>query len=134
MFTHVCAQTSQAKAVKEFRDRQQANQDADDEEDEIRRRLDPTIKAWSEEYGKKRPLRALVSSLDKVLWENSGVPVVNLGDILDPSKARKAYLKASRFVHPDKTKKLDPEKRFIAKRVFDALSQANAEFLENGSR
>ena len=83
MFTHVCAQTSQAKAVKEFRDRQQANQDADDEEDEIRRRLDPTIKAWSEEYGKKRPLRALVSSLDKVLWENSGVPVVNLGDILD---------------------------------------------------
>jgi hypothetical protein len=121
-------QANQAKAVQEFRDREAAAAAGADVEDEIRRRLDPKIKAWSEEYGKKRPLRALVCSMDKVLWENSGVPSVNLGDILEPAKARKAYLKASRFVHPDKTAGLDPEKRFIAKRVFDALSQANAEF------
>jgi hypothetical protein len=31
-------------------------------------------------------------------------------------------------VHPDKTGGLDAEKRFVAKRVFDALTQAKVEF------
>ena len=57
---------------------------------------------------------------------------MNLGDVLDAKKARRAYLKASLKVHPDKTRDLNTEKRFIANRVFDALSQANAEFEANG--
>ena len=125
-------QSNQAKAVQEFRDRERKAAQSKDDEDEIRKRLEPKIKAWSEEYGKKRPLRALVTSMDKILWEGSGVPSVNLGDILDGKKARRAYLKASLFVHPDKTSHLNAEKRFIASRVFDALSQANAAFADGG--
>ena len=97
-----------------------------------RGRLEPKIKEGSEEYGKKRQLRALLSSLDKVLWEGSGWKSINLGDVLDGKKARRAYLKASLKVHPDKTKDLNPEQKFIATRVFDALSQANSEFEAKG--
>jgi hypothetical protein len=127
-------EAAKQKAVKEFKDREEAVKKESDGEDEVRRRLEPKIKEWSEEYGKKRPLRALISSMEKVLWPNSGYKPVNLGDILDPKKARRAYLKASLIVHPDKVRDLGPEERFIAKRVFDALSQANQEFMDSGMR
>jgi len=63
-----------------------------------------------------------------ILWEGSGWKQVSLGDILEEKKARRCYLKATLKVHPDKTRDLDAEKRFIAKRVFDALSQAMTDF------
>ena len=49
-----------------------------------------------------------------------------------PKKVKRAYYKASRFVHPDKLVNLSTEQKFIGKRVFDALSQAYADF-ENGN-
>jgi len=93
----------------------------------VRVRLEPKLKEWAEEFGKKRAIRALLSSLDKVLWEDSGWKPVNLGDILDADKCKKVYKRATLKVHPDKTMKMDPQKRFIATRVFDALSQAMSE-------
>jgi len=39
----------------------------------------------------------------------------------------KVFKKATLVVHPDRTVNLDHEKRFIAKRVFDALNQAFGE-------
>ncbi|GMH73621.1 hypothetical protein TL16_g06242, partial [Triparma laevis f. inornata] len=123
---------AQEKAVKELRDREKQKVKDAEEMDEVRARLEPKIKEWSEEYGKKRQLRALLSSLDKVLWPESSWKPINLGDILDSKKARRAYLKASLKVHPDKTKNLLPDQKFIATGVFDALSQANAEFEAKG--
>jgi hypothetical protein len=35
-------------------------------------------------------------------------------------------------VHPDKLVNLSVEQRFVGKRIFDALSQAYAEFEESG--
>ena len=54
------------------------------------------------------------------------------GDLLDAKKVKRAYYKASRSVHPDKLVNLPVEQRFVGKRVFDALSQAYAEFEESG--
>ena len=51
---------------------------------------------------------------------------------IDEKAVTKYYRKASIVVHPDRTTKLDHEKRFIAKRIFDALAQAKAEFDKNG--
>ena len=65
-----------------------------------------------------------------ILWEGSGWKQVSLADVLDDSKVKRVYHKASRVVHPDKTGHLDAEKRFVAKRVFDALTQAKVEFDE----
>mmetsp|Transcript_10319 Transcript_10319/g.14595 ORF Transcript_10319/g.14595 Transcript_10319/m.14595 type:complete len:514 (+) Transcript_10319:78-1619(+) len=122
--------SSQEKAVKEIRDRENAKKQSEQEEDAARQRLEPKIRAWSEEHGKKKQLRALLSSLHTILWEGAKWKTVNLGDILDDRKCKLAFHKASRVVHPDKTMDLSPEDRFLAKRIFDALSQAKADFDE----
>ena len=119
---------SQAKAVNEMREREAAKDKVESEEDSVRQRLEPQIKAWSEEHGKKKQLRALIANLDKVLWPGAQWKTINLGDLLDDRKVKLAFHKASRVVHPDKTISLGPEERFIAKRIFDALSQAKTEF------
>ena len=121
-------QQNQAKAVQQIRDREEAKKKAESEEDVVRQRLEPKIKAWSEEHGKKKQLRALLASLHTILWPDAKWKQVNLGDLLDDKKCRLAYHKASRVVHPDKTMKLPAEQRFLAKRIFDALSQAKTEF------
>jgi len=119
---------AQNAALQELRERERKAKAEEDAEDVVRRRLEPRIKAWSEEHGKKKQLRALLASLHIILWPEAKWKQVSIGDILDDKKARRCYLKATLKVHPDKTKDLDPEKRFIAKRVFDALSQAFTQF------
>jgi hypothetical protein len=119
---------SQAKALQELQEREQKSKVADGEEDEARKRLEPKIKAWSEEHGKKKQLRALLGSLQLILWPGADWKTVSLGDILDNSKCKRCYHKATRVVHPDKTHHLKAEERFLAKRIFDALSQAKTEF------
>lgn len=124
---------SQQKALQEIRDREQKKKAAEAEEDAVRKKLEPIIKAWSEEHGKKKQLRALLASLHTILWPGADWKPISIGDVLDDSKMKKFFHKASRVVHPDKTHHLDAEKRFLAKRIFDALSQAKADF-DNGSR
>jgi hypothetical protein len=119
---------SQAKALQEVRDREDRKKKEEAEEDEVRRRLEPTIKQWSEEHGKKKQLRALLASLHTILWPGAQWKQVTIGDLLDDKKVKLAFHKASRVVHPDKTHHLEAEQRFLAKRIFDALSQAKNEF------
>jgi ribosomal protein S13 len=123
-------QSSQQKAISELRSRETAKASADAEEEIVRQRLEPRLKAWSEEHGKKKQLRALLANLHTILWEGSGWKQVSLADVLDEAKVKRVYHKASRVVHPDKTGHLDAEKRFVSKRVFDALTQAKVEFDE----
>ena len=121
-------ENAKQKAISELKEREAQVLAESQAEDQVRLRLEPKIKAWSEEHGNKKQLRALLSSLHMILWKECNWKQVSLGDILDDKKARRCYLKATLKVHPDKTRDLDAEKRFIAKRVFDALSQAMTEF------
>jgi hypothetical protein len=98
----------------------------------LKARLDPQLKQWSEDHGKKKNIRALLAGMDQVMWEGSGWKPISIGDLLEPKKVKRAYYKASRFVHPDKLVNLSVEQRFVGKRIFDALSQAYAEFEESG--
>jgi len=124
---------SQAKAINELKEREAKKKGDDEAEDEVRKRLEPKIKAWSEEHGQKKQLRALLGTLHIILWPGANWKPVGLGDLLDDGKCKKIYHKATRVVHPDKTIDLDPEKRFLSKRVFDALSQAKTKFDEGSS-
>lgn len=119
---------SQAKALQEVRDREDRKKKEEADEDEVRRRLEPVIKQWSEEHGKKKQLRALLASLHTILWPGAQWKQIGIGDLLDDKKVKLAFHKASRVVHPDKTHHLEAEQRFLAKRIFDALSQAKNEF------
>ena len=121
-------QEEQAKKVEEFKQREARKKSDDEQEDVIRKQLDPKIKAWAEEHGKKKQLRALLASLHTVLWPGAKWKQLTIGDLLDDGKVRRAFLKASLVVHPDKTYELPPDLRFLAKRIFDALSQAKSDF------
>ena len=118
----------QDKAVQEIREREAKKKQQESEEDEVRKRLEPKIKAWSEEHGKKKQLRALLASLHTILWSGAKWKQVTIGDLLDDKKVIRSFQRASLVVHPDKTGHLDSEKRFLAKRIFDALCQAKAQF------
>jgi hypothetical protein len=124
---------SQAKAVNEIRQREAQKKSQEAEEDLVRKKLEPKLKAWSEEHGKKKQLRALLATLHTILWQGADWKQVSIGDLLDDSKVKRCFHKASRVVHPDKTHHLGPEERFMAKRIFDALSQAKTEF-DNGAK
>ena len=126
-------ESSQQKALTELRNREAAKANADAAEDVVRQRLEPKLKAWSEEHGQKKQLRALLANLHTILWEGSGWKQVSLADVLEDGKVKRVYHKASRVVHPDKTLGLDAEKKFVAKRVFDALTQAKVAF-DDGTR
>jgi hypothetical protein len=125
---------SQNKALHEVREREAKKKADDAEEDQARQRLTPKIKAWSEEHGKKKQLRALLASLQVILWPAAAAKwkTVTIGDLLDDKKVKLCFHKASRLVHPDKTHELGPEERFLAKRIFDALSQAKSELENDG--
>jgi hypothetical protein len=125
---------SQAKALQEVREREDRKKREEAEEDAVRKKLEPVVKAWSEEHGKKKQLRALLANLHTILWPEAQWKQVTIGDLLDDKKVKLAFHKASRVVHPDKTHHLDAEKRFLAKRIFDAISQAKTEFDNNGGK
>eukprot|EP00533_Pseudo-nitzschia_delicatissima_P015214 CAMPEP_0197268058 /NCGR_PEP_ID=MMETSP1432-20130617/3950_1 /TAXON_ID=44447 /ORGANISM="Pseudo-nitzschia delicatissima, Strain UNC1205" /LENGTH=459 /DNA_ID=CAMNT_0042733069 /DNA_START=163 /DNA_END=1542 /DNA_ORIENTATION=+ len=125
---------TQNKAVQEVKDREALKKKREQEEDAIRMQLEPKIKAWSEEYGKKKQLQALLASLHTILWPGTKWKTISMGDILQPAKVKKFYFKATLVVHPDKTGDLPAEQRFLAKRIFDALTQAKTAWDESLGR
>jgi DnaJ homolog subfamily C member 6 len=65
-----------------------------------------------------------------VIWPDSRWKQIGLGDVLTPNQVKLAYRKAMLVVHTDKLSKLDVEKKFIGKRIFEAINEAYSEFLE----
>lgn len=89
-----------AQAVKALR---QANAAADRVEDEklaLHDSVEARIGAWK--AGKEGNLRALLGSLDTVLWEGSGWKKVGMGDLLMPGRCKVVYMRGISKVHPDK--------------------------------
>lgn len=82
------------------------------------------IKCWA--TGKERNLRALLSNLQHVLWPDSGWQPVPLTDLIEGAAVKKAYRKATLFLHPDKMqqKGATTEQKYVAARVFDILQEA----------
>ena len=94
------AATSEAARVTALR---RANAAADRVEEEklaLHDSVDERINAWK--TGKEGNLRALLASLDTVLWEGNGWKKVGMGELLMPNKCKIAYMKGIAKVHPDK--------------------------------
>ena len=67
--------------------------------------VDARISAWKN--GKETNIRALLASLDMVLWDeilSGGVKVNGLGELVTNAQVKKGYVKAIARVHPDKVK------------------------------
>ena len=72
----------------------------DDEKFALADSVDAKLSKWRN--GKEGNLRALLGSLDTVLWEGSGWKKVGLSELVIPAKVNVAYMKGIAKVHPDK--------------------------------
>ncbi|KAL8127171.1 hypothetical protein AgCh_014189 [Apium graveolens] len=83
--------------------------------------LDAQIKRWS--TGKEGNLRALLSTLQYILGPGSGWQPISLTDIITSNAVKKAYRKATLYVHPDKLQQRGASirEKYICEKVFDLL-------------
>lgn len=87
-------------AVERLRAANQAAAREDEEKFEISERVDARLSAWRD--GKRENLRALLGSLDQVLWEGSGWKKVGMHELVMANKVKIVYMKAIAKTHPDK--------------------------------
>lgn len=75
-----------------------------DEEDAERLRVKDSVDARMVQWkaGKEANLRALIASLDSVLWEGASWKGVKMSELIEPKKCKVVYMKAIAKVHPDK--------------------------------
>lgn len=86
-------------------------------------KVDARIAAWRD--GKRDNLRALLGSLDQVLWEGSGWKKVGLHELVVANKVKIVYMKAIAKCHPDKiAQDASTEVRMIAGTVFSTLNES----------
>jgi hypothetical protein len=94
------APTQDSEAVKRMKAANAAAEAADDEKFALTDQVDAKLITWK--GSKSDNLRALLGSLDKVLWPEAGWKKVNMGDLVMPNKVKIVYMKAIAKVHPDK--------------------------------
>jgi len=82
-----------------------AQAEADDTlKHQLKDSVDARLAAWR--TGKETNIRALLASLDLVLWEEllRGVKVGGLHELVTPAQVKKGYVKSIARVHPDKVR------------------------------
>lgn len=89
-----------SEAVNRLREANQAAERADDEKFALSETVDARLAAWKN--GKQDNLRALLGSLDTVLWPEAGWKKVNMSELIMPNKVKINYMKGIGKVHPDK--------------------------------
>ncbi|MED6186299.1 hypothetical protein PIB30_065403 [Stylosanthes scabra] len=124
-------QRTQERALKALADMNQRDHQTKMEQEERRRIADCTdvqIKRWA--AGKETNLRALLSSLQDVLWPECGWESVSITDMITSTSVKKVYRKATLCIHPDKVQQKGAtlEQKYIAEKVFDILKEAWTKF------
>ncbi|KAL8767905.1 MAG: hypothetical protein Q9209_005692 [Squamulea sp. 1 TL-2023] len=95
----------------------------DDEKFALSDKVSERVTKWRS--GKEGNLRALLASLDTVLWEGSGWKKVSMGELILAGKVKVVYMKGIGKVHPDKLPTTaTTEQRMISAAVFAILNQA----------
>ncbi|KAK4352005.1 hypothetical protein RND71_027523 [Anisodus tanguticus] len=109
-----------------FEDQDQASQTNGKSEDN--QASDTKIKQWSQ--GRKGNIRSLLSTLQLVLWPESGWKPVALVDLIEGNQVKRSYQRALLYIHPDKLqqKGAAAHQKYIAEKVFDILQEAWDQF------
>ncbi|KVI11469.1 auxilin-related protein 2 isoform X1 [Cynara cardunculus var. scolymus] len=121
---HQRTQDRAAKALEEKNQRDLQSQREQEERSRIGETLDSEIKRWA--AGKEGNLRALLSTLQYVLWPGCGWQPLSLTDLITGVNVKKAYRKATLCIHPDKVqqKGANLQQKYVAEKVFDILKEA----------
>ncbi|KAH0542275.1 hypothetical protein FGG08_003302 [Glutinoglossum americanum] len=121
-----------AEAVTRLRAANAAAEKVDDEKFALADVVDTKMAAWK--GGKEANLRALLASLDTVLWAEAGWKKVGMHELVLANKVKVIYMKGIAKVHPDKiSMTATTEQRMISAAVFSTLNEAWDKFKkENG--
>ncbi|CAN8304548.1 unnamed protein product [Cochlearia groenlandica] len=113
-----------AQAVADMNNRDHQSRIEQEQRTRISETVDSEIRRWA--AGKEGNMRALLSSLQIVLWPGCGWEAVSLTDLITSSAVKKVYRKATLYVHPDKVQQKGAtlEQKYIAEKVFDILKEA----------
>jgi len=87
-----------------------------------------SIVNWKEKHADN--MRGLLTTLQTVLWEDSGWKALTVAQVLEVSQVKKAYMKANLIIHPDKVKQKGgtAEQVVLADMVFNVLKEAWQKF------
>ncbi|CAN4099703.1 unnamed protein product [Withania somnifera] len=120
---HMKTQERMAMALAEKTQRDLQSQNEQEEKHRLSETLNYDIKRWA--TGKEGNLRALLSSLQHVLWPECGWQPVSLTDLITSTSVKKIYHKATLCVHPDKVQQKGAtiRQKYIAEKVFDLLKE-----------
>ncbi|CAI9107223.1 OLC1v1006534C2 [Oldenlandia corymbosa var. corymbosa] len=112
------------EAVAEKNKRDLEAKEEQEKRDKLAETMDIEIKRWA--AGKEGNLRALLSTLQYVLWPECGWQPVSLTDLITAISVKKVYRKATLCIHPDKVqqKGATSEQKYVAAKVFDLLKEA----------
>ncbi|EFX01777.1 uba ts-n domain containing protein [Grosmannia clavigera kw1407] len=112
-----------SEAVQRLRQANKAAEREDADKLALTDQVDARVARWRD--GKKDNLRALLGSMDAVLWEGSGWNKVGLHELVMPNKVKIAYMRAIAKTHPDKLPQdASTEVRMIAGTVFSTLNES----------
>lgn len=90
------------EAVRRLRKANAAAEKLDDEKFALADQVDERLNGWR--TGREGNLRALLASLETVLWEGSGWKKVGMGELIIASKVKVVYMRGIGKVHPDKVR------------------------------
>ncbi|OMP08108.1 hypothetical protein COLO4_06774 [Corchorus olitorius] len=123
VFSDLACAGNNARAVADMNQRDRQTQHEQEERRRIAEAMDFEIKRWA--AGKEGNMRALLSSLQQVLWPECGWEPVSLTDLITSGSVKKVYRKATLCVHPDKVQQKGAtlEQKYIAEKVFDVLKE-----------
>ncbi|KAI9057423.1 hypothetical protein FKP32DRAFT_1598292 [Trametes sanguinea] len=116
--------TPSGEALSRVREANQAAEAEDQQKHELKDVVDAKLAAWK--AGKENNIRALIASLDTVLWPELGWQKVGIHELVSPSQVKIRYTKAIAKVHPDKlnVNNTTLEQRMVANGVFGTLNEA----------
>ncbi|PCH40723.1 hypothetical protein WOLCODRAFT_117539 [Wolfiporia cocos MD-104 SS10] len=111
-------------ALNRVREANQAAEAEDQLKHELKDVVDARLAAWKN--GKETNIRALIASLDTVLWPELGWQKVGMHELVTPAQVKIRYTKAIAKLHPDKlnVNNTTLEQRMVANGVFGSLNDA----------
>ena len=92
--------TKPSAAVQALRQDSQKQEAEEKQRQDLKDSVDAKITTWK--GGKETNLRALIASLDTVLWDGTGWTKVGMHELITEGQLKVRYMKAIAKVHPDK--------------------------------
>ena len=96
--------TPPSEALNRVREANNAAEAEDLQKHALKDSVDGRLLAWK--GGKEANIRALIASLDTILWPELGLQKVGMHELVTPSQVKIRYTKAIAKLHPDKVRVL----------------------------